>query len=404
MNYCSNCGNELEVDAKFCGECGVNLGNTPQSSSNNKRKSIKGLLVIGILILLAIGALMYNLGSKTSGEEVVTQELSIRDAVEWVEDEEKIEEFQGISIEEFDALTVKEVFEHKNVREWKAGKNEENEYLYVAYIDIEINYEIIINITNTVVQEIYIQNVLCPQEQVEKIVDEITEEALELQINFIGKSGAYSKISAYMNVQVEDKVVNVEIMVAEETETMTGEITEEKEAVVYLESGEPITLTWKDDETFTAEAKSGFDKESIASMRLICDALNGQEYTFESEKLYVERPAFLAKYAPVDGNHTNSNDGARPNTYSVRINEVGDNWFVFSVTENFDSRGSYVDNTVIESGVATFQAEKSAYAYYDDGKIKIKFECPTLGEMTITGYEPMTRISSYYFNPSYLFQ
>lgn len=426
MKFCGECGNKLEENVKFCDECGYKfeeieletsqaIGSEEKSNEPKRKKkaAVIGVALLVTLLTVAVGVIMFMIGIHLTSDkedtevvvevEEIEEELPLREAVEWVEDEEKVEEFKGITLEEFDNRTVEDVFDGRDVQQWKVGQEDEVEYLSIVYVDIDVDidvqFEIVINVTNTVVEELYMGDDLCAPEQFEELVEDLAE----VKIVFVGKSGAYSKEGAYLNVDIEDDSVDVKIMVADYEESMSGEISGDNEAVVYLEAGEPITLFWEDEDTIKVEAKDGFHQESISIIRLICEALNGQTYTFESEKKYDQRPGFLAKYAPIEGYYINSNEGGFPYTYSVTIKEVGDSWFTFTVTEESDKNGNFNATTIIELGVATFRYANDAVAYYDDGEISLKFECPELDQMTITGYEPMTRIRSTYFHTNYFY-
>ena len=41
MKYCSNCGNQLEDDAKFCSVCGMQQGQTPTPEEKTEIEQLK---------------------------------------------------------------------------------------------------------------------------------------------------------------------------------------------------------------------------------------------------------------------------------------------------------------------------------------------------------------------------
>lgn len=58
--FCSECGFENKDDAKFCKSCGANIQpieNVSAVNSNNGKSKNKGVLIIGIIALIAIAAI-----------------------------------------------------------------------------------------------------------------------------------------------------------------------------------------------------------------------------------------------------------------------------------------------------------------------------------------------------------
>ena len=94
--YCKNCGAEIPEGKKFCGDCGTAV--------EEKAKSKKGIVIIGICLAVAIVACAVIFGMKLAGgnnnEEnttandatVATTEAVVTDAVANVTDEEKTTE------------------------------------------------------------------------------------------------------------------------------------------------------------------------------------------------------------------------------------------------------------------------------------------------------------------------
>ena len=78
MNNCSNCGNPIDVDSKFCIKCGQsversisqqmqnNIPLAPQQASKPAR-SKKGIVVVGVVILVAVIAAVLLMGSILGG-------------------------------------------------------------------------------------------------------------------------------------------------------------------------------------------------------------------------------------------------------------------------------------------------------------------------------------------------
>ena len=60
VKFCSECGFENKDDAKFCKSCGANIqpiDNLSTVNSNNGKSNNKGILIIGIIALIAIAAI-----------------------------------------------------------------------------------------------------------------------------------------------------------------------------------------------------------------------------------------------------------------------------------------------------------------------------------------------------------
>lgn len=72
MKYCSNCGNQLEDDAKFCSVCGMQQGQTPtpeekteieQLKKEKKFKPVVGIAV-GVVVVIAIICVIFGVATK----------------------------------------------------------------------------------------------------------------------------------------------------------------------------------------------------------------------------------------------------------------------------------------------------------------------------------------------------
>lgn len=236
----------------------------------------------------------------------------------------------------------------------------------------------------------------CGSTDVEEAVeDEVIEEVIEEPaIEFIGNSGSYHSESATMAFEVEEEAIKATIYVDLYETELVGEITSDNEAVMRMEMGEEILCSWINETTVWVEPVSGFHEESIALVRMICEALNG--YAFK------QNDNFSAKYTPVKGYHINSNEGGFAYTYSVTVNSISSNSFTFTVVEEIDANRKASSKTVVENGTAYFKGVSSPYAYYESDAISLEFDCTVDGVLKISGYEPMERLGENYSNLAYL--
>lgn len=226
---------------------------------------------------------------------------------------------------------------------------------------------------------------------------ETTEEVVEVEepkIEFTGLEGSYHSDNGTIVLEIEEEEITVTVIVDYYEEVYQGEILSNTEAVFYMEMDEEIHCSWAKEDVVWVEPRGDFHEDSIAFGRAVCSALNGNTFKQEED--------FVATYTPPKGYYTNSGDGGLAHTYAVTVTSVDNNSFTFTATEEIDGSRNYVGNDFIVDGVAYFNGKSSWYAYYESDDYSLVFDCNDKGNMNITGYEPMEKIDTLYYNLAYI--
>ncbi len=347
MKYCANCGAKLQDTMKFCNKCGT--------AQNTKIK----------------------LDAKIEPDTKIELDPKI-------ESDTNIVEIKQNSV-----------------------KKKRRKYPIIIFIIILIigclgGYLLFINqndIWNTDSEEVIVEEETPDENSITEENSIMEEDSItDEEIEFIGKIGSYYTPDTTLNITIEDQAVTSSIVVGTYEETLLGKIVSSTEAEVYLKSGEVIRYTWLDEDEVLANPVDEFKQETTNRIRPVCNALNNTTFTYQSNTvLDSQNTDFVATYMPEVGSYWNSHDGGLPDTYSIVISSVANNSFVFSVTEEADSNGNWVSNMIIDNGVAKFHSAEDCYAYYKDDTYEIQFDCLQEYEVSIAGYEPMTRITSRYY-------
>ena len=103
--FCSNCGNKVGDNARFCGVCGTKLTVTPvrkeeglpvKKKESKKSRIVMMLILFALMAVVASVAIMYGMRKKNANGPHIDKEFirefpfqgSFEDAREWLEDNE----------------------------------------------------------------------------------------------------------------------------------------------------------------------------------------------------------------------------------------------------------------------------------------------------------------------------
>lgn len=417
MKYCDNCGALLEDNAEFCEECGVKQEKSDVDIQKKKEQRKSGYLLIAIVLimLLCMGICGWIYLQKTEPKDekdkeiTETQEVtSLDEKVKWVDDSKDIGTLKNRSLFAYPSRAIGEVIVGDySVNEWKSGELEGKKYLRCSYTYDGKKYRMVFREKSDESMEIaeyYIQGKIQGADEIQKACDVMFKVEEEVPIQFIGRvdepyENDSPEYDAYMEIDISNpEKVSIDLNISDiPYGTFYGKIISENLIQFTLDGGEKVNLQWKDEAHFLATPVKGFTDESIQMVNLMCTCLNNHSYTLTSQRK--ERiPEIYAMYMPANGAYCNSMDGGFPHTCEIRVKQINNSTFSFSIWEVIDENGNETNNMIFKEHTAVFESDNSTTAIYYGKQYTLYFDCSIYGEIMLDGFDTATQMGNTFYN------
>lgn len=435
MRFCENCGAKLDDNAVFCDECGTNQNQQQEehdSKPKEKSKTVVYIVIILVLILGLLGGGTYYVitqnpkskadttvktQEKVEAENAKKEAKSIKEAIKWQDNSEKVKAFKKLSIAPYpDTQIGKALSDDYSVISWKYGEENKEEYWLCNYTHEEAEYTLVFyedSHGNINIVEYYIEDEPQSKDVIKEITEQIfsgedadikedhTESKFVLKDSCTYTANDSSVVSSLTVTVSNDNQIQVDINLANHTYDLTyyGEIITPNTAQFTLDAGEKINLVWNNEDELIAAPVNGFSDESISTMRMLCNALNNKTYVADEEAgSSPQVPPFKAVYMPADGFYINSTNGGLAHTCEIRINKETDNSFKFSIWEVFDENRNSVDNMIFQEHIAVFDTPEATSAVFQGQTYTLYFDCSQYGEIKLSGFENAVQLGNIFYN------
>lgn len=195
MKFCENCGAQLDDNATFCDECGTDQNQPVEVEDSKPKKRSKKVLfivIIAVAILALLGGGVYwkktqtpkkkadttvETKEKEKSKNVEEEPKSIREAIKWQDNSEKVEAFKKLFIAPYpDSPIGKALSGDYSVISWKYGQKDKEEYWLCNYTYEEKDNILIFykdSFDNINVAEYYIKNELQDKSKTNDAIKEI---------------------------------------------------------------------------------------------------------------------------------------------------------------------------------------------------------------------------------------
>ncbi len=411
--FCEECGSALEPTASFCDNCGSKQEAPPAPkqtvstpAKKQKKKNPAPFLILALFILLGLLGIAFFFLSERPEEEsnneteepLIDQEesfplSSILQRTTWLDLSETTNHLLETTLAGSPAITIDYAFSFYQVESMQYGQLNNQDFLYVQYVNGESNYKLILNLSLGTVEEVYIDDVL----QTKISNEQVRSELFDIVIPFAGTNGSYQIDGAVINLSVEGNIVRSTALVSYFEETLNGYLTSENTAEVYLSDGNIIIYEWTDSHNLFVKPQIGFDAESQQMAPQFCDALTNTEYQFKSEE-FQNSPYgndFVALNMPLVDVYYVMFEGDFPLSYTIEIHSTTNNTFTFSVYEHISNDSEQYTNTLIDKAIASFHSPSSYTATYENGDELLTFFFYVSGEFSISDLELGINTSMY---------